>query len=143
MHRYNVVICQSSCSFFLNDTATTEIYTHGHTLSLHDALPICEHRQRHKRSLQPLGAVDLHRSAADDPGVIRLRLQNRACQQFAIYGSHEFQVAAAPLARPEARLKPADKPPWPAPSPLDGLHLGTTRGAEALQTSRERRGRKG
>src|SRR3546814_7637038 len=28
------------CVFF-NDTATTEIYTYGHTLSLHDALPIC------------------------------------------------------------------------------------------------------
>src|SRR3546814_6541142 len=27
--------------FFLNDTATTEIYTYLHTLSLHDALPIC------------------------------------------------------------------------------------------------------
>src|SRR3546814_9262983 len=26
--------------FFLNYTATTEIYTYGHTLSLHDALPI-------------------------------------------------------------------------------------------------------
>src|SRR3546814_5332154 len=26
--------------FFLYDTATTEIYTYGHTLSLHDALPI-------------------------------------------------------------------------------------------------------
>src|SRR3546814_14494035 len=25
--------------FFCNDTATTEIYTYGHTLSLHDALP--------------------------------------------------------------------------------------------------------
>src|SRR3546814_15427133 len=29
------------CLFFLNDTATTEIYTYCHTLSLHDALPIC------------------------------------------------------------------------------------------------------
>src|SRR3546814_20187396 len=28
--------------FFFNDTATTEIYTDGHTLSLHDALPIWE-----------------------------------------------------------------------------------------------------
>src|SRR3546814_11660458 len=28
--------------FFFKDTATTEIYTYGHTLSLHDALPICE-----------------------------------------------------------------------------------------------------
>src|SRR3546814_11439100 len=26
---------------FFNDTATTEIYTYCHTLSLHDALPIC------------------------------------------------------------------------------------------------------
>src|SRR3546814_10380215 len=31
-----------SLSFvFFNDTATTEIYTYGHTLSLHYALPIC------------------------------------------------------------------------------------------------------
>src|SRR3546814_5910171 len=29
-----------SVSFFFNDTATTEIYTYLHTLSLHDALPI-------------------------------------------------------------------------------------------------------
>src|SRR3546814_8174963 len=29
-----------SCFFFFNDTATTEIYTYCHTLSLHDALPI-------------------------------------------------------------------------------------------------------
>src|SRR3546814_3575471 len=27
--------------FYCNDTATTEIYTYVHTLSLHDALPIC------------------------------------------------------------------------------------------------------
>src|SRR5213075_3559066 len=29
-----------SLFFFFNDTATTEIYTTRHTLSLHDALPI-------------------------------------------------------------------------------------------------------
>src|SRR6188474_3582535 len=40
------------CLFFFNDTATTEIYTSLHTLSLHDALPIC-HRRRHR--LQPRG----------------------------------------------------------------------------------------
>src|SRR3546814_16111350 len=28
------------CLFFFNDTATTDIYTYLHTLSLHDALPI-------------------------------------------------------------------------------------------------------
>src|SRR3546814_17621744 len=27
--------------FFFKDPATTEIYAYGHTLSLHDALPIC------------------------------------------------------------------------------------------------------
>ena len=27
---------------FFNDAATTEIYTPGYTLSLHDALPICD-----------------------------------------------------------------------------------------------------
>src|SRR3546814_9842870 len=34
--------------FFFNDTATTEIYTYCHTLSLHDALPIwgCRRRAR-------------------------------------------------------------------------------------------------
>src|SRR3546814_5755092 len=32
--------------FFFNDTATTEIYTYGHTLSLHDALPISAWLQR-------------------------------------------------------------------------------------------------
>src|SRR5213075_3571768 len=35
--------------FFFNDTATTEIYTTRHTLSLHDALPIscCSSRNCH------------------------------------------------------------------------------------------------
>src|SRR3546814_16890517 len=32
--------------FFFNDTATTEIYTYCHTLSLHDALPISSSRAR-------------------------------------------------------------------------------------------------
>src|SRR3546814_12361838 len=31
--------------FFFNDTATTEIYTYCHTLSLHDALPIFHFRE--------------------------------------------------------------------------------------------------
>src|SRR3546814_15016619 len=30
-----------SLNIFFNYTATTEIYTYSHTLSLHDALPIC------------------------------------------------------------------------------------------------------
>src|SRR3989442_7434700 len=50
-----------SLFFFFNDTATTEIYT----LSLHDALPICEHQhgdpQRNGDHLhQPPENVPLH-----------------------------------------------------------------------------------
>src|SRR3546814_19390886 len=44
--------------FFFNDTATTEIYTYGHTLSLHGALPISAERARDRaaehRHLSPL-----------------------------------------------------------------------------------------
>src|SRR3546814_20126506 len=35
---------------FFNDTATTEIYTYLHTLSLHDALPICPRARASMRS---------------------------------------------------------------------------------------------
>src|SRR3546814_4324539 len=35
-------------SLFFNDTATTEIYTYLHTLSLHDALPICKQSARRR-----------------------------------------------------------------------------------------------
>src|SRR3546814_8068267 len=38
--------------FFLNDTATTEIYTYRHTLSLHAALPIYSPR-RHEVECRP------------------------------------------------------------------------------------------
>src|SRR3546814_16734113 len=34
------------CCFCFNDAATTEIYTYLHTLSLHDALPICQTHQK-------------------------------------------------------------------------------------------------
>src|SRR3546814_19806531 len=43
--------------FFFNDTATTEIYTDGHTLSLHDALPIYQPEDAAQR-------VDLQRPRA-------------------------------------------------------------------------------
>src|SRR5213594_3434080 len=40
--------------FFFNDTATTQIYTSAHTLSLHDALPIYRPPPaRHGRSRCP------------------------------------------------------------------------------------------
>src|SRR3712207_8119219 len=55
------------CSFFFNDTATTEIYT----LSLHDALPIC-HRapgpQERGRGRQPARAEARHRARGPERG---------------------------------------------------------------------------
>src|SRR3546814_6568686 len=47
---------------FYNEPATTEIYTYGHTLSLHDALPISE-RPAHLLRIQPDGAADRRRRA--------------------------------------------------------------------------------
>src|SRR3546814_12351638 len=51
-----VMVC-----FFFNDTATTEIYTYVHTLSLHDALPSCRAQgagarcQPRRAGTQPVG----------------------------------------------------------------------------------------
>src|SRR5438874_10364677 len=60
----NSVSRSYTCSFFFNDTATTEIYT----LSLHDALPICRRlrapalsHQRHQRQC-PVQPLHLRRS---------------------------------------------------------------------------------
>src|SRR3546814_1138021 len=43
---YMYSILHEQFIFFFNDTATTEIYTYLHTLSLHDALPIYARRWR-------------------------------------------------------------------------------------------------
>src|SRR3546814_3068757 len=56
-------------SFFFNDTATTEIYTDGHTLSLHDALPSCGGSvSSEPQDGDPLGTV---RKAHSDPDARR------------------------------------------------------------------------
>src|SRR3712207_3192863 len=53
---------RSSCSFFFNDTATTEIYT----LSLHDALPICRLQARAQRARERLRALRAGRARLHD-----------------------------------------------------------------------------
>src|SRR3546814_15735948 len=85
--------------FFFNETATTEIYTHGHTLSLHDALPILQLEAGTARPSSPpttsaptpsrsrLRADALHRA-----GHRRLRPQRRP-----------RQPAQAPRGRPLLR----------------------------------------
>src|SRR2546429_1982984 len=65
-------IRSSSCFFFFNDTATTEIYT----LSLHDALPICSgrcgRRAREGVPQHPDAARARHRSGRlPRPGPLR------------------------------------------------------------------------
>src|SRR3546814_10856138 len=63
------MLCSSSV--FLNDPATTAIYTYLHTLSLHDALPILRPRQGRASA-----ALQRRRRAA--PGVaVRLRPPHR------------------------------------------------------------------
>src|SRR3546814_11083084 len=42
---------------FFTDTATTEIYTYGHTLSLHDALPILARLRKRAKGAKPLCPV--------------------------------------------------------------------------------------
>src|SRR3546814_12781774 len=57
--------CMSTLScFFFNDTATTEIYTYLHTLSLHDALPI-----------SPGGEVHIGWDVMREDGQVRLRMK--------------------------------------------------------------------
>src|SRR3546814_16707627 len=58
------------CVFFFNETATTEIYTYGHPLSLHDALPIypadpLDRAQRQPRRLHLARAQTLQPPRAD------------------------------------------------------------------------------
>src|SRR3546814_11529245 len=51
--------------FFFNDTATTEIYTYCHTLSLHDALPI--YRRSGLRPRRLLIRRLIRNAASEDP----------------------------------------------------------------------------
>src|SRR3546814_4522226 len=80
--------------FFFNDKATTEIYTYGHTLSLHDALPILAvggvpagRRPLPWRPRPPLAARRARAGCSEQ--VLRLR--------------HERHPARGPLRRAAAR----------------------------------------
>src|SRR3546814_5046041 len=53
--------------FFCKYPATTEIYTYGHTRSLHDALPICRPRRRRTRT-RARGLCARCRDPAAGPG---------------------------------------------------------------------------
>src|SRR3546814_5405918 len=55
--------------FFFNATATTEIYTYVHTLSLHDALPISSARLRRAEALAGSAKAALAPSVGIDASV--------------------------------------------------------------------------
>src|SRR3546814_10663836 len=67
------------CSFFFfNDTATTEIYTYLHTLSLHDALPIFPSKKADKTLIDYLDRAEIKALLdAPDPRT-RLGTRDRA-----------------------------------------------------------------
>src|SRR3546814_13236707 len=73
------MFCFSSF-FFFKDTATTEIYTYGHTLSLHYARPIAELGRDRATILceYPVAEAALARPAAHDPRVAE-RFELYAC----------------------------------------------------------------
>ena len=63
--------------FRSNDTATTEIYTVGNTLSLHDALPISLHLEIEFGYLVPGGSSISTMADVDRPG-IRVAVQEKS-----------------------------------------------------------------
>src|SRR3546814_14220154 len=80
--------------FFFNDTATTEIYTYGHTLSLHDALPIFLlaviaqlQRQRLAGAIARLGQQ--RPGAGQSVGIGRRRIGGRNALVIADVAGHE------------------------------------------------------
>src|SRR4051795_13784279 len=90
--------------FFFNDTATTEIYT----LSLHDALPICEGLRRAgpRRRTRPGEGGDLHRSEehtselqSHSPLVCRLLLEKKKQHQRACRGVQRLGCASYPAVK--------------------------------------------
>src|SRR5213075_792808 len=74
-----VSVWRRSCHFicFFNDTATTEIYTTRHTLSLHDALPISDVGRRHRSDIpQSSQIVGRHRRSEEHTSELQSRLVN-------------------------------------------------------------------
>src|SRR3546814_11405815 len=84
--------CVAIFSFFFNDTATTEIYTYGHTLSLHDALPISiEYSANLEQRLDIAALCATALEAAASTGVLELgatRVRAVRCDHYAIADRH-------------------------------------------------------
>src|SRR3546814_20824885 len=95
------------CFFFFNDTATTELYTYGHTLSLHDALPISR-----SAALPPDSRPRVRYAAAAAEGTARQ--QGRAPVAGPCRGPPRHRPARANCCRDDAlpesrRARPPDR----------------------------------
>src|SRR3546814_11067228 len=132
--------------FFFHDTATTEIYTYAHTLSLHDALPISPG--------SPVESFTLEISPAPPSGVtqktatgnslvwdglengtayqVRVQAHNRAPEPSSWSGYSASEIPAGPPAAPAApttqRLDPVGSQAqmqvsWQPPNP-NGDQIG-------------------
>src|SRR3546814_4293946 len=91
-----------SCDLFLKETATTEIYTYGHTLSLHDALPISQRlelrgntaalaEQRDAQGFQGIGSLrrcDVGQGLRGQRFDIAHVCSNPICAAIRIVGAH-------------------------------------------------------
>src|SRR5213075_3577062 len=70
---------------FFNDTATTEIYTTRHTLSLHDALPISASLRASSAALARGHTVALWLDAAERSEEHTSELQSRRVSSYAVF----------------------------------------------------------
>src|SRR3546814_15795657 len=61
--------CLCWLCFFFNDTATTEIYTYRHTLSLHDALPIWQRSHCVSKGPHVAGTADARGTRTGRAGI--------------------------------------------------------------------------
>src|SRR3546814_17042302 len=91
---------------FFKETATTEIYTYLHTLSLRDALPIFVVAVADDRRVQPPYAQRTQRGHADAlAGVEAVRLRGAHVVQQAVAGrAHQHRQALADVQHHQFRL---------------------------------------
>src|SRR3546814_18611160 len=88
--------------FFLNETATTEIYTYGHTLSLHDALPI--YQMRRERARQRIMPAAVGEREIDHARIARGRHRAAAPQRPASVARHRQRQRMPDAAQPREQI---------------------------------------
>src|SRR3546814_14799937 len=100
--------------FFFNDTATTEIYTYVHTLSLHDALPIYRIARKqvadHRDDDHPERGADQPMDETQREQHLETRRQPAADRQRQIGEERRDEHALAPEAVRQRTVKQRPEP---------------------------------